>query len=121
MPRKAPDVIGKKRMNTLTAAYHPDSVKHMLEKHGPGITDEQAKQADQEWASTRSQQFARKINRGDSQSIEALMQEPPLNAGIPMQRSAQFDYIEANVGLGGMTVAESQSDGPAAKPSRRAS
>ena len=119
MPRKTPDVISKQRMKTLTAAYHPDAVKHMVEKHGPGITDEQAKEADQEWASTRAQEFARGLSRGDSQSVEALMQEPPLGAGIPMQRSAQFDYAEDNVGLEGMAVSESNSEGPAARGFRR--
>jgi len=119
MPRKKPDVIGKKRMNTLTAAYHPDAVKDMLEKHGPGITDDQAKTADQEWASNRAQTFSREISRGNTQSIESLMQEPALGAGIPMKRSDEFDYAKKNVGLNGMAVAESQSDGPAAK--RRAS
>lgn len=119
MPKKKPDVIGKKRMNTLTAAYHPDAVKDMLEKHGPDVTDDQAKTADQEWAANRAQTFSREISRGNTQSIESLMQEPALGAGIPMKRSEEFDYAKANVGLGGMTVAESQSDGPAAK--RRAS
>jgi hypothetical protein len=38
-----------------------------------------------------------------------------------MKRSEEFDYAKKNVGLNGMAVAESQSDGPAAKPSRRAS
>lgn len=121
MPKKKPDVIGKKRMNTLTAAYHPDAVKDMLEKHGPGITDDQAKTADQEWAANRAQTFSREISRGNTQSIESLMQEPALGAGIPKKRSEEFEYAKKNVGLGGMTVAESQSDGPAAKPSRRAS
>ena len=59
MPRKKPGEIGKKRMNTLTAAYHPDAVKYMLDKHGNDITDDQAKSADQEWAANRAQEFSR--------------------------------------------------------------
>jgi hypothetical protein len=107
MPRKKPDEIGKKRMNTLTAAYHPDAVKYMLDKHGNGITDDQAKEADQEWASNRAKTFSREISRGDAQSVESLMQEPPLGAGIPLKRSEEFDYAKKNLGLEGMAVSES--------------
>lgn len=107
MPRKKPDVIGKKRMNTLTAAYHPDAVKYMLDKHGNGITDDQAKEADQEWAANRAQTFSREISRGNTQSIESLMQEPALRAGIPLKRSEEFDYAKDNVGTKAMAVSES--------------
>jgi hypothetical protein len=113
MPRKKPDEIGKKRMNTLTAAYHPDAVKYMLDKHGNGITDAQAKEADQEWASNRAQTFSREISRGNTQSIESLMQEPPLGAGIPLKRSDEFDYAKANVGIQGMAVSESAGESEA--------
>ena len=94
-------------MNTLTAAYHPDAVKYMLDKHGNGITDDQAKEADQEWASNRAKTFSREISRGDAQSVESLMQEPPLGAGIPLKRSEEFDYAKKNLGLEGMAVSES--------------
>ena len=107
MPKKKPGEIGKKRMNTLTAAYHPDAVKHMLELHGPGITDEQAKAADQDWASKRTQEFAKGKGRVNTEIAEHIMQEPPLNASIPMKRSKEFDYAKANVGIQGMAVAES--------------
>lgn len=107
MPRKKPGEIGKKRMNTLTAAYHPDAVKHMLELHGPGITDEQAKAADQDWASKRTQEFAKGKGRVNNEIAEHIMQEPPLGASIPMKRSQEFDYAKDNVGTQGMAVSES--------------
>jgi len=111
--------MSRNKETELKGNYHPDAVKYMLEKHGKGITKEQAESADQEWASNRAKEFARGLSRGDSQSVEAIMQEPPLNAGIPSIRSPQFDYAEANVGNEGMAVAESNSEGPATK--RRAS
>ena len=107
MPKKKPDVIGKKRMNTLTAAYHPDAVKYMLDKHGNDITDDQAKSADQEWAANRAREFSRGQGRINEQSAESIMQEPPLGAAIPMKRSEEFDYAKANVGTQGMAVSES--------------
>jgi len=107
--------MSRNKETELNNNYHPDSVKFMLEKHGKGITREQAESADQEWAATRSQEFSRGLSRGDSQSVEAIMQEPPLGAAIPNKRTPQFDYIEANVGNEGMAVAESQSEGPAAR------
>ena len=113
MPKKKPDVIGKKRMNTLTAAYHPDAVKHMLELHGPSITDEQAKAADQDWASKRTQEFAKGKGRVNTEIAEHIMQEPPLNASIPMKRSKEFDYAKANVGTQGMAVSESAGESEA--------
>ena len=113
MPKKKPDVIGKKRMNTLTAAYHPDAVKHMLELHGPSITDEQAKAADQDWASKRTQEFAKGKGRINNEIAEHIMQEPPLNASIPMKRSKEFDYAKANVGTQGMAVSESAGESEA--------
>ena len=113
MPKTKPDVIGKKRMNTLTAAYHPDAVKHMLELHGPGITDEQAKAADQDWASKRTQEFAKGKGRINNEIAEHIMQEPPLNASIPMKRSKEFDYAKANVGTQGMAVSESAGESEA--------
>ena len=119
MPRKKPGEIGKKRMNTLTAAYHPDAVKYMLDKHGNDITDDQAKSADQEWAANRAQEFSRGQGRVNAQSAESIMQEPPLGAAIPAKRSDEFDYAKKNVGLEGMAISESPSEGPAAR--RRAS
>ena len=110
---------GGVKANHLKANYHPDSVKYMLEKHGGTVTAEQAEAADQEWASTRAQEFARGLSRGDSQSVEAIMQEPPLGAGIPSKRTPQFEYVEKNVGLEGMAVAESTAEGPAARGFRR--
>ena len=79
--------MSRNKETELNNNYHPDSVKYMLEKHGNGITREQAEAADQEWASTRAQEFARGLSRGDSQSVEAIMQEPPLGAGIPSKRT----------------------------------
>jgi hypothetical protein len=111
--------MGVRKEGELKSNYHPDAVKFMLEKHGPGITRKQAEEADQEWASNRAQEFARGLSRGDSQSVEAIMQEPPLGAGIPSKRSPQFDYAEANVGNEGMAVAESQGEGPAARGFRK--
>ena len=107
--------MSRNKETELNNNYHPDSVKYMLEKHGKGITREQAEAADQEWASTRAQEFARGLSRGDSQSVESIMQEPPLGAGIPSKRTPQFEYVEKNVGLDGMAVAESQGEGPAAR------
>lgn len=107
--------MSRNKETELSNNYHPDSVKYMLEKHGKGITREQAETADQEWAASRAKEFARGLSRGDSQSVEAIMQEPPLNAGIPRKRSPQFDYAESNVGNEGMAVAESQGEGPAAR------
>ena len=104
-----------RKMKSLEANYHPDAVKFMLEKHGEGITPDQAKEADQEWAANRSREFDKGHGRVNEQSAEAIMQEPPLNAGIPSKRTPQFDYIEANVGNEGMAVAESQAEGPAAR------
>ena len=94
-------------MNTLTAAYHPDAVKYMLDKHGNDITDDQAKSADQEWAANRAQEFSRGQGRINEQSSESIMQEPPLGAAIPAKRSEEFDYAKANVGTKGMAVSES--------------
>lgn len=108
-----------RKMKSLEANYHPDAVKYMLDKHGEGITHDQAKEADQEWASKRAQEFARGQGRVNEQSAEAIMQEPPLGAGIPMKRSDEFEYAKKNVGLEGMATSESPSEGPAAK--RRAS
>jgi hypothetical protein len=107
MPRKKPGEIGKKRMNTLTAAYHPDAVKYMLDKHGNDITDDQAKAADQEWAAKRTEEFAKGKGRVNSEIAEHIMQEPPLGAGIPLKRSKEFDYAKDNVGTQGMAVSES--------------
>jgi len=104
-----------RKLKTLEANYHPDSVKFIVEKHGYDATPEQAKTADQEWASNRAKEFARGHGRVNEQSAEAIMQEPPLGAGVPAKRSEEFDYAKANVGLTSMAVAESQSDGPAAK------
>ena len=112
MPKKKPDVIGKKRMNTLTAAYHPDAVKHMLELHGPSITDEQAKAADQDWASKRTQEFAKGKGRINNEIAEHIMQEPPLGAGIPLKRSEEFEYAKKNVGLKSMALSEGNADVP---------
>ena len=101
-----------RKHKALEANYHPDAVKFMLEKHGPDITHQQAKEADQEWAASRAQTFSREISRGDSQSIESIMQEPPLNAGIPMKRSREFDYAKDNVGVKAMAINESDADVP---------
>ena len=111
--------MSRSKEDDLKSNYHPDAVKYMLEKHGKGITKEQAELADQEWASSRAKEFSRGHGRINEQSAEAIMQEPPLNAGIPSKRTPQFEYVEANVGNEGMAVAESQSDLPATK--RRAS
>jgi hypothetical protein len=113
MPRKKPGEIGKKRMNTLTAAYHPDAVKYMLDKHGNDITDNQAKEADQEWAAKRTEEFAKGKGRVNSEIAEHIMQEPPLGASIPMKRSQEFDYAKANVGIQGMAVSESAGESEA--------
>jgi hypothetical protein len=104
-----------RKYKTLEDNYHPDAVKFMIEKHGAGITKEQAEAADQEWAANRTKEFVRGQGRVNEQSAEAIMQEPPLNAGIPSKRTPQFEYIEANVGNEGMAVAESQAEGPAAR------
>ena len=111
--------MSRNKETELNNNYHPDAVKFMLEKHGEGITREQAEAADQEWASTRAQEFARGQGRVNRQSAEAIMQEPPLGAGIPSKRTPQFEYVEANVGNDGMAVAESQGEGPAARGFRR--
>lgn len=95
----------------LKGNYHPDAVKFMLEKHGKGITAEQAEAADQEWASNRAKEFAKGHGRVNSQSAEAIMQEPPLGAAIPAKRSEEFDYAKKNVGLKGL-VSESNADVP---------
>ena len=112
MPRKKPGEIGKKRMNTLTAAYHPDAVKYMLDKHGNDITDDQAKSADQEWAANRAREFSRGQGRINEQSAESIMQEPPLGAAIPMKRSEEFEYAKNNVGLKSMAINETDADVP---------
>jgi hypothetical protein len=104
-----------RKMKTLEKSYHPDAVKYMMDKHGEGITYDQAEAADQEWAANRAKEFSRGQGRINAQSAESIMQEPPLGAGIPMKRSEEFDYAKANVGLTSMAVAESQSDGPVAK------
>jgi len=49
--------MSRNKETELNNNYHPDSVKFMLEKHGKGITKEQAESADQEWAATRSQEL----------------------------------------------------------------
>ena len=95
--------------------YHPDAIAYMLGKHGPEITHKEAEVADQEWAANRAYQFSQGKGRIDTQSAEALMQEPPLGAGIPMKRSDEFEYAKKNVGLEGMATSESPSEGPAAK------
>ena len=99
-------------MNTLTAAYHPDAVKYMLDKHGNDITDDQAKSADQEWAANRAQEFARGQGRINEQSAESIMQEPPLGAAIPAKRSEEFEYAKKNVGLKSMALSEGNADVP---------
>jgi hypothetical protein len=96
-----------RKLKNLEANYHPDSVKFIVEKHGYDATPEQAETADQEWASNRAKTFSREISRGDAQSVESLMQEPPLGAGIPLKRSEEFDYAKKNLGLEGMAVSES--------------
>jgi hypothetical protein len=96
-----------RKMKTLEKSYHPDAVKFMIEKHGEGITYDQAEAADQEWASNRAKEFARGQGRINEQSAEAIMQEPPLGAGIPAKRSEEFDYAKANTGNQGMAVSES--------------
>ena len=101
-----------RKMKSLEANYHPDAVKYMIEKHGEGITADQAKEADQEWASNRSKAFAQGQGRVNEQSAEAIMQEPPLGAGIPMKRSEEFDYAKANVGLKSMAINETDADVP---------
>jgi hypothetical protein len=104
-----------RKYKALEANYHPDSAKFIVEKHGYNATPEQAEAADQEWAANRLQEFAKGKGRINSESAERVMQEPPLNASIPIKRSPQFDYAEANVGLDGMAVAESQGEGPASR------
>lgn len=99
-----------RRLKSLSANYHPDAVKYMLDKHGEGITADQAKEADQEWASKRAQEFVRGQGRVNEQSAESIMQEPPLGAAIPMKRSKEFEYAKDNVGLKGMATAESYAE-----------
>jgi hypothetical protein len=106
---------GGVKASHLKANYHPDAIEYMLKKHGGTVTAEQAETADQEWAANRTKEFVRGQGRINRQSAEAIMQEPPLNAGIPKKRSPQFDYAEGNVGNEGMAVAESQAEGPAAR------
>lgn len=110
--------MARSKARTLQDNYHPDAIAYMLGKHGPEITLKEAEVADQEWAANRAYQFAQGKGRIDTQSAEALMQEPPLGAGIPAKRSDEFDYAKANVGLEGMATGESQSDGPAARRSK---
>ena len=101
-----------RKMKSLEANYHPDAVKYMIEKHGEGITADQAKEADQEWASNRSKAFAQGQGRVNEQSAEAIMQEPPLGAGIPLKRSEEFEYAKKNVGLKSMALSEGNADVP---------
>jgi hypothetical protein len=101
-----------RKMKSLEANYHPDAVKFMLEKHGEGITPDQAKEADQEWAANRSREFDKGHGRVNEQSAEAIMQEPPLGAGVPAKRSEEFDYAKANVGLKSMALSEGNADVP---------
>ena len=101
-----------RKMKSLAANYHPDAVKFMLEKHGESITPGQAKEADQEWAANRSREFAKGHGRVNEQSAEAIMQEPPLGAGVPAKRSEEFDYAKANVGLKSMAINETDADVP---------
>ena len=101
-----------RKIKSLEANYHPDAVKFMLEKHGEGITPDQAKEADQEWAANRSREFAKGHGRVNEQSAEAIMQEPPLGAGVPAKRSEEFDFAKANVGLKSMALSEGNADVP---------
>ena len=101
-----------RKMKSLEANYHPDAVKYMIEKHGTGITHDQAKEADQEWAANRAKEFARGQGRIDTQSAEALMLEPPLGAGVPAKRSEEFDYAKDNVGIKAMAINETDADIP---------
>jgi hypothetical protein len=118
MPR-AQGKDGKASLAHLKANYHPDAIEYMLKKHDGSVTRAQAEAADQEWASTRAQEFARGQGRVTPQVAEAIMQEPPLNAAIPSKRTPQFEYAEDNVGNEGMAVAESQGEGPAARGFKR--
>ena len=99
-----------RKMKALEANYHPDAVKYMMDKHGAGITHDQAKEADQEWAANRAKEFARGQGRVNEQSAESIMQEPPLGAAIPMKRSREFEYAKDNVGVKGMAEAESMGE-----------
>ena len=101
-----------RKMKTLEKSYHPDAVKYMMDKHGEGITYDQAETADQEWAANRAKEFSRGQGRINEQSAESLMQEPPLGAAIPAKRSEEFDYAKANVGHTSMAISESQADLP---------
>lgn len=101
-----------RKMKSLEANYHPDAVKYMIEKHGHGVTHEQAVTADQEWASNRAKEFARGHGRVNEQSAEAIMQEPPLGAAIPAKRSEEFDYAKENVGHKAMALNETDADTP---------
>ena len=101
-----------RKMKTLEKSYHPDAVKYMMDKHGEGITYDQAETADQEWAANRAKEFARGHGRINEQSAEAIMQEPPLGAAIPAKRSEEFDYAKANVGIKSMAINETDADIP---------
>ena len=104
--------MSRNKESDLKKNYHPDAVKFMLEKHGPGINSKQAEEADQEWAANRAQEFAKGHGRINAQSAEAIMQEPPLGASIPMKRSEEFDYAKENTGLKGNLQSENQADVP---------
>jgi hypothetical protein len=107
--------MSRSKARFLQENYHPDAVAYMLGKHGPEVTHKEAEVADQEWAANRAYQFSQGKGRIDTQSAEALMQEPPLGASVPAKRSEEFEYAKKNVGLEGMATSESPSEGPAAK------
>jgi hypothetical protein len=108
MPRVRKD--GGVTLGHLKANYHPDAIEYMLKKHNGVVSMAQAKEADQEWAANRAQEFARGQGRVNEQTAESLMQEPPLGAAIPMKRSREFDYAVENVGLKRMADSESQTE-----------
>lgn len=110
MPRIRKD--GGATLGHLKANYHPDAIEYMLKKHNGVVSMAQAKEADQEWAANRAQEFARGQGRINEQTAESIMQEPPLGAGIPAKRSEEFDYAKANVGNRGMAMAESDAEVP---------
>ena len=104
--------MARSKARFLQENYHPDAVAYMLGKHGPEITHKEAEVADQEWAANRAYQFSQGKGRIDTQSAEALMQEPPLGANVPAKRSEEFEYAKNNVGLKSMAINETDADVP---------